>query len=716
MSAAVRKSLAKVPNLRKAVGPWAIAGALFLLALAPRVIGLGSYVTHDEPFWLLSSIRCVYGLAQGDLSAAFQTAHPGVPPLIGHGILLWVYYTLTGRPDIVPAIAESGWVIWFPPHLYHLLPEMIAAAGLFTAVVSALAVAGAYLLLRLLFEQPGDSPVAGFAGLFLALDPYFLALSRVVGVDAALASFMLLSVLSLLVYFGKTSRTWALVGAGVLAALAILTKTSAGFLIPFTLFTLPTFVIFCLFTGRPTGWSVQRWLITAVVWTGAVLAAFLCLWPATWQNPAAALTRLAQNVQAVVGIPHESASYFLGQMTLDPGWLYYWVVLLFRLTPLTLPLGLLGIVLLIADLARGRRHGSAMPMLLLYAGLFLAMMSLAAKKQERYVLPSIVVMDVLAAWALVRLLDWLARMRRLELAPTWRRWGAVGLILVTSLWWFRLHPHYYVYQNPLLGGSPAADWVYMTGWGEGNELAAAYLNQQPAAADVVTVASFDAGVGAYTPGVVLWLSPETIPLADYAVVHEGSIRHDPTSSGLIDFFASRSPVHTVYLDGIPYVRVYALTDAPQRWITWHLSDEIQHPQCTMVGQNIACRGYDSHQTTAPAGGTLTLTVHWQCLDYLAHDYNVFVHLVDPRTGIRWGQWDGAPVNGHFPTSWWRPGLAIRDPITIAVDPAAPPGEYQLQAGLYDFKTGERLWVGEKGAGRDSVDLGTITITPPGGAP
>jgi len=692
--------------------PWTIAGALFLLALAPRVIGLGSYVTHDEPFWLLNSIRCVYGLTHGDMSAAFQSAHPGVPPLIGHGALLWLYYTATGHPEVIADIAQSGWVIWFPPHLYHLLPDMIAVAGLFTAVVSALTVAAAYLLVRRLSfggSGPRAEMTALCAGLLLAVDPYFLALSRVVGVDAALAGFMLLSALLLLVYMADPSRSLALLGTGALMALAFLTKTSAGFLIPFTVLTLVVYVTFCLLTDRPAGWTGRQWIIMSFLWTGGVVFALLCLWPAAWQNPGAMFTLLFRNIQAVVVTPHEGASYFFGQFFEDPGWFYYWVVLLFRLTPLTLPLGLLGVLLLVHDAIRRRwRIGATLMFtLLVYIVLFLAMMSLAAKKQERYILPAIVAIDVLAAWALVRLLDWLARVR----ARRWLRWGAVGLILLTSLWWFRLHPHYYAYQNPLVGGSPVADWVYMTGWGEGNELAAAYLNQRPDAADLVVVASYDAGVAAYTPGVTLWPSPETLQLADYAVLYNGITRRRLPSAEVVNSFADRQPEHIIYLDGIPYVQIYRLTPAgkPRRLLSWRLPDTLIPPQFTMIGKNIAYRGYAGDQHAVKAGDSLALSIYWQCIDYLTHDYTVFAHLVDPHTGQRWGQWDSVPVHGLFPTSWWMPGLVIRDDIRVPVDPAAPPGEYELWVGLYDVKTGARLRIQNVEPNDDHFTIGPITV-------
>jgi hypothetical protein len=135
-----------------------------------------------------------------------------------------------------------------------------------------------------------------------------------------------------------------------------------------------------------------------------------------------------------------------------------------------------------------------------------------------------------------------------------------------------------------------------------------------------------------------------------------------------------------------------------------------------VGKNVVFRGYDGDLATVQAGDTLTLTLYWQCTNFLGRDYTVFAQLLDPHTGQRWGQWDSVPVNGRFPTSWWRPGLVIRDDVVVTVDPAAPPGEYELQVGMYDLQKDKRLWVGEKDSGRDSINLSTITVAPPEGTP
>jgi len=77
------------------------------------------------------------------------------------------------------------------------------------------------------------------------------------------------------------------------------------------------------------------------------------------------------------------------------------------------------------------------------------------------------------------------------------------------------------------------------------------------------------------------------------------------------------------------------------------------------------------------------------------DYTVFTHLVDEKQNI-WGQKDNPPVDGFYPTSRWNVGEIVRDQYDILISPEAPPGEYQIEVGMYLAETGERLVVeGEK---------------------
>ena len=93
-------------------------------------------------------------------------------------------------------------------------------------------------------------------------------------------------------------------------------------------------------------------------------------------------------------------------------------------------------------------------------------------------------------------------------------------------------------------------------------------------------------------------------------------------------------------------------------------------------------------TTAP-NTALRLTLYWHVLAPVETSYTVFTHLLDAN-GQLWAQKDNPPVRGSYPTTDWKAGETIVDKYDIVIPPAAPAGQYELEVGLYDATTGERL--------------------------
>ncbi|HJZ49146.1 MAG TPA: hypothetical protein VKE41_18340, partial [Roseiflexaceae bacterium] len=78
-------SIQPIVALRAVAGPreraWALAGYLVigLIALAPRALALGLFITDDEAnFWLTRSDLFLTAIRSGDYAATAITAHPGV--------------------------------------------------------------------------------------------------------------------------------------------------------------------------------------------------------------------------------------------------------------------------------------------------------------------------------------------------------------------------------------------------------------------------------------------------------------------------------------------------------------------------------------------------------------------------------------------------------------------------------------------------------------
>jgi len=134
--------------------------------------------------------------------------------------------------------------------------------------------------------------------------------------------------------------------------------------------------------------------------------------------------------------------------------------------------------------------------------------------------------------------------------------------------------------------------------------------------------------------------------------------------------------------------------APRQTLTYS-------PQ-TRVDANFAGKakliGYDVSNLAKDSQG-LGLVLYWQSLALFDRDYTVFVHALD-ASGKTIAQADQQPQGGNYPTSLWEPGEQIRDDYVLAL----PPGDYRIEIGLYRADTGERVPVSGEDGKVDHVEF------------
>lgn len=107
------------------------------------------------------------------------------------------------------------------------------------------------------------------------------------------------------------------------------------------------------------------------------------------------------------------------------------------------------------------------------------------------------------------------------------------------------------------------------------------------------------------------------------------------------------------------------------------------------------------------GRSATLRLLWETgPDGFDGDYTVFVHLLDADGQIV-QQWDAPPVDGWYPTSYWRPGEVVLDEHDLVLSPDLVPDSYRLIMGLYRAD-GTRLSL-ENGA--TSMEVAPIEVAP-----
>ena len=107
---------------------------------------------------------------------------------------------------------------------------------------------------------------------------------------------------------------------------------------------------------------------------------------------------------------------------------------------------------------------------------------------------------------------------------------------------------------------------------------------------------------------------------------------------------------------------------------------------------------------SPISNLQSLTLIWQANNETATSYRVFVHLINENGEIV-AQSDGEPANWTRPTTGWLASEIIIDEHNFSVE-ELPAGTYQLNIGLYDPATGDRL---ELTNGETAVTIPDIEI-------
>jgi hypothetical protein len=127
------------------------------------------------------------------------------------------------------------------------------------------------------------------------------------------------------------------------------------------------------------------------------------------------------------------------------------------------------------------------------------------------------------------------------------------------------------------------------------------------------------------------------------------------------------------------------------------------------GDEIMLLGFDFPERRVQPGAALPITLYWQTLRPTAQHYIVFNHLLNHSDLRQWGGRDRVPRD-YYTTVLWTPGEVVRDDYLVPVDPAAPPGVYRLDIGLYAETDGQPRHLPLVADG-EALDANSVTISP-----
>ncbi|MEA3345595.1 MAG: hypothetical protein U9Q78_05035 [Chloroflexota bacterium] len=149
----------------------------------------------------------------------------------------------------------------------------------------------------------------------------------------------------------------------------------------------------------------------------------------------------------------------------------------------------------------------------------------------------------------------------------------------------------------------------------------------------------------------------------------------------------------IHIRALPsnWALTYVQPGLPCRWCVFQMLDQqpIGHPLSLTLRGQIRLLGYEVANARVQAGGHLHFTLYWQPLTTIGEDYTVFTHLLGPGN-VLLAQVDRQPLQGRVPTGQWIPGGIYADRFDMSLPADTPPGEAQLEVGLYQLATMERL--------------------------
>jgi 4-amino-4-deoxy-L-arabinose transferase-like glycosyltransferase len=541
--------------VRRWVRPYAvvlISLGLFLVALFPRAVGLGVFATADEAKWVYRSAQFLGALLRGDLAGTAVNLTPAVTTTWLGSLGLAGYYAFHKAELGVPL------AVWLDslPEFRAELDVLVAVRWPMVLLMSVGVVAFYHLARRLTTEW-----VALVFALLLALDPHFIALSRVLGHDALAGLFVGLSLLSFMLATqggdeeigSSPGFKWGwLIGSGMLAGLAWLSKSPAFFLVPFV-------GLVAVVEAWRLSTPVRVWLLRLVVWGVVAWLTFVLAWPAGWVTPIGVLYSVVHNafLSATDQVEAAAEGYWLVP---NLGPFYYLVNGVFKLAPLAM-LGLIGWGWLIVS--RRRKASSLEWWLLAFAVFFTAFMTMGGKRSNRYILPAWPALYLLAAAAIIQISKRLHDARaqvpaNQQVSKSNRRryhYPILGvLLLLVVLPALITYPYYLTYFNPLLGGPLTAPRLVKIGWGEGLDQVGRWLDQRPGASAARVGSYYASALAPFFRGKIRGVTDDGL---DYVVLYLKQAQEGYPLPSILRYFDAEDPLQIVRLNGIEYARIYA---------------------------------------------------------------------------------------------------------------------------------------------------------------
>lgn len=548
--------------------------ALTVVFLAPRLAGIGDFVTLDEPSWLSQGANYYYALGQREFENTVYEYQPAVTTMTIISAAMLLYFPEyrgfgQGYLDYEKGRLDPFMVSHDKDPLMLLI---------YSRVIQVFVLLVLFLVLYFLLQKFFPKPVAIFALVFAMFDPFYLSQHRLMDHEGMVSLFGMISIVSLAIYLFKENKFSYLILSGIAAGFMSLSKSSSIA----TLAAIGVILLWKLIQDREQGWG--RGLLSALktfgLWFVFLAVTYFVFWPGMWVAPGKMLYEVYGNAfsYAFQGARLKITEELdVSQFTLNTRFADVWEVfkiLLYRTTPVTWLGVILGFALpFTRDPERTQQNRLFFTLWLVNGIAFVVLIGVAqGRNSPHYILSSYLSFNLLAGLGWLNFAEWLS-----QRLPSSRSLWQYGLLAVVMLYQagsaLANYPYYFTYRNPIL---------YAAGWYnefphfpycEGLETAAHFLAELPNAENVTVFSYYSRGcVSYYYPGPTISYRPyysdgehtedllNNLNASEYLIVYyanQGQLAHH---LNFVNAMAKAEPFHVVWLNGYEYVRIYKVDD------------------------------------------------------------------------------------------------------------------------------------------------------------
>ncbi|MBV9595601.1 MAG: glycosyltransferase family 39 protein [Chloroflexi bacterium] len=169
-------------------------------------------------------------------------------------------------------------------------------------------------------------------------------------------------------------------------------------------------------------------------------------------------------------------------------------------------------------------------------------------------------------------------------------------------------------------------------------------------------------------------------------LHAGNVVRDEESLVVDPRALAESVSVEVALDDSEELRLGTLNLTGRAHV---LDDSGQAPLATF-GRAMELLSASVEPASVSGPDKVLVRLRWRTAAPMSTAYTVFVHVLDPSGQQVVAQRDAQPQDGNAPTTGWLVGEALDDTYTVQLPAGLAAGEYPIEVGAYDARSGARL--------------------------